>query len=342
MTILLSLVVAFLFPLVSGYFLLTDTILSRLPKALLDIPCARSLHDKPVPRIGGICLWLGVLSAWLILPIVEIGWWPILYLCVVTLIFVSFLDDWWRLSPIVRLIVHLVVSIVWVYSLCSSDISWGILLVLALSLSWMINLFNFMDGSDGLAGCMAFMGFGFYGFAAFIAGDLRFALVNWVISLASLAFLFFNFPPARMFMGDAGSIPLGFLAGAFGIMGWKMGIWPFFFPVIVFSFFIMDATVTLFKRLWRGEKVWHAHCSHYYQRIAKSRERLHGHRHVLKIGCAIMFLSGIAGIVGIYFKNLQMWLVLWCLWYLYFFIKIDKKYKETKIKTECVSSPDCD
>jgi len=86
------------------------------------------------------------------------------------------------------------------------------------------------------------------------------------IAAAALAFLCFNFPPARLFMGDTGSIPLGFLAATLGIAGIWHNTWPWLFPLLVFSPFIIDASVTLVRRALSGEKVWRAHRSHYYQR----------------------------------------------------------------------------
>jgi UDP-N-acetylmuramyl pentapeptide phosphotransferase/UDP-N-acetylglucosamine-1-phosphate transferase len=334
MTCFLALALAFFLPLMAGHLLLSGPVASRLPRALLDIPCGRSLHDRPVLRLGGLCIWLGVLTSWFFISIQGSIQGPMqgdffllmVYSCVVALIFISFLDDFFRISPMARLLAHLSVSFFWAYVFFAPEFLGAIVVVLALSLTWMTNLFNFMDGSDGLAGCMACAGFGFYGLAAFLAGDMQFACLNWAVSLASLAFLFHNAPPARMFMGDAGSIPLGFLAGAFGITGWKTGLWPWFFPVLVFSFFIVDATVTLFKRLLKAEKIWHAHCSHYYQRLARLKAGVRGHRHVLKTGCITMLLSGISGMLGIYYSNLHIWLLGWAVWYLYFFMKIDKKY----------------
>lgn len=332
MNCFLTILLAFFLPLIAGCLLLSEPVASRLPRALLDIPCDRSLHDRPILRIGGLCIWLGVLTSWSFIPVHEQGFSFTVYFCVIVLIFISFLDDFFRISPVVRLFTHLFASFLWVYIFFTSE-SFGVLvLVLALSLTWMTNLFNFMDGSDGLAGCMACVGFGFYGLAAFLAGDMQFACFNWAVSLASLAFLFYNAPPARMFMGDAGSIPLGFLAGVSGIIGWKAGLWPWFFPILVFSFFVMDATITLFKRLLRAERIWHAHCDHYYQRLAKLKAGVGGHRHVLKIGCITMLLSGIFGILSIYCLNLRIWLLGWLIWYLYFFIKIDKKYKAAGLK----------
>jgi UDP-N-acetylmuramyl pentapeptide phosphotransferase/UDP-N-acetylglucosamine-1-phosphate transferase len=89
------------------------------------------------------------------------------------------------------------------------------------------------------------------------------------VAAAAAGFLCFNFHPARIFMGDVGSVPLGFTAGALGLVGWRSGAWPLWFPLLVFAPFILDATVTLLRRALRGEKVWQAHRSHYYQRMVQ-------------------------------------------------------------------------
>jgi UDP-N-acetylmuramyl pentapeptide phosphotransferase/UDP-N-acetylglucosamine-1-phosphate transferase len=140
-------------------------------------------------------------------------------------------------------------------------------LFLAVSMAWMTNLYNFMDGADGLAGGMALIGFSTYAIAAWLAGDPAFALANVCVAAGAVAFLLFNFPPARVFMGDAGSVPLGFLAGALGLQGWAQGLWPVWFPAVVFAPFAADATVTLLRRAARGERIWQAHRTHYYQRV---------------------------------------------------------------------------
>ena len=113
---------------------------------------------------------------------------------------------------------------------------------------------------------MAVIGFGAYSLAAW-AHTPELSMTCMAIAGAAIGFLAFNFPPAKVFMGDAGSIPLGFLAGTLGILGWREGIWPAWFPILVFSPFIVDATVTLWRRLLRGERVWQAHREHAYQRL---------------------------------------------------------------------------
>jgi len=114
---------------------------------------------------------------------------------------------------------------------------------------------------------MAVIGFGALSVAAWLGDAPGLAAFCAAIAAAALAFLCFNFPSARLFMGDAGSIPLGFLSATLGISGATTGTWPWLFPLLVFSPFIVDASVTLVRRTLRGEKIWQAHRSHYYQRV---------------------------------------------------------------------------
>jgi UDP-GlcNAc:undecaprenyl-phosphate GlcNAc-1-phosphate transferase len=165
----------------------------------------------------------------------------------------------------------------------------------AIAVAWMINLYNFMDGTDGLAGGMAVIGFLSYGTAALAGGDFSFAAINLSIAAAALGFLLFNFPPARIFMGDGGSIPLGCLAAAFNLGGWQRGDWPWWFGVVIFSPFILDASLTLAKRLLRGARVWEAHREHYYQRLA---QRGWGHRKTALAEYALMATCSALAIAG--------------------------------------------
>jgi UDP-N-acetylmuramyl pentapeptide phosphotransferase/UDP-N-acetylglucosamine-1-phosphate transferase len=126
-----------------------------------------------------------------------------------------------------------------------------------------------MDGADGMAGGMALAGFLAYGVAAFLAGELVFARVFLAFGGAAGGFLIFNFHPARVFMGDGGSIPLGFLFAVWGVAGALKGIWSPLFPVVVLAPFWVDATVTLLRRVLRGESFWKSHRTHYYQRVVQ-------------------------------------------------------------------------
>ena len=234
---------------------------------VLDYPNMRSLHAVPIPRTGGVAIIMSILGSWLLLvPSVS----SLLWASVILLALISLADDVRPLPVFFRLAIHGMVA--WVYAASLLYLPYGVFstLTVGLALIWMINLFNFMDGSDGLSAGMALIGFGTYGAGALQMGDEMFAAVNFCVAGSAAAFLLFNFHPARIFMGDTGSIPLGFIAGVLGVYGWSEGIWSPWFPLLVFSPFIADASVTLVKRLYKGECIWHAHRDHYYQRLVLS------------------------------------------------------------------------
>ena len=230
-------------------------------KLAMDIPNARSLHTRPTPRVGGWALTpVAVLvMLWLARPL-----WP-LALLALFLGLLSQIDDRRGLPARYRFAGHLFAAIALVVIQPPLYLWWlGIPIVVALV--WVSNLYNFMDGANGLAGGMAVFGFGGY---ALMAGAAHpdICIASAAIAAAAAGFLTFNFPNAKVFLGDAGSIPLGFLVGGVGYWGWCANAWDFWFPVFVFAPFIFDATVTLLKRLMRRERFWEAHRQHYYQRM---------------------------------------------------------------------------
>ena len=236
---------------------------TRIANIALDTPNQRSLHTKLTPRTGGLAIMAGVLVSWLFMPI-NFYW----ILFPLSLMIISLMDDIVHLSIKWRLLMQLLASAAFILVMLPPQ-AWWLVTLMTLLITWMTNLYNFMDGSDGLAGGMGLFGFAAYAIAAYLRGDMPLALMNAAVSSACLAFLFFNFNPAKIFMGDSGSIPLGFLAGSIGAYGYFNGLWPVWFPVLVFSPFIIDATVTLLKRQLVGEKVWQAHRSHYYQHLVQ-------------------------------------------------------------------------
>ena len=254
-----------------------------------DYPNHRSLHTRSVQRIGGIGLIAGIIVAAIVSPAI-ISW--SVWFGIFILIVVSLVDDIFSLPFWLKLFVHGLVAIFTSVSIFFGMYSWVILIV-SLLIVWMINLYNFMDGSDGLAGGMALFGFSFYGLAAFLDGNDSLATLSFSISSAALAFLYFNFYPARVFMGDAGSIPLGYLAAVLGILGYIESIWPVWFPFLVFSPFIVDASTTLVKRILQGKKIWQAHREHYYQRLIVGGL---GHRNTALIWYVLMFFVGISSV----------------------------------------------
>lgn len=228
----------------------------------VDQPNARSLHTQPVPRFGGLAILIGGALALPLSGQTWAGWlWPVPVLAAVSLI-----DDFVTLPAVPRFAVQIGVAIAFAASLMGA--SWW-LLPTVFAMVWMTNLYNFMDGSDALAGSMALIGFGGYALLAALGGDMQLVSVCLVIAGASLAFLLRNMHPARVFMGDAGSIPLGFMAAAIGLIGVQRGLWDLFAPVMLFLVFVADASATLVRRLLRGERVWQAHRTHYYQRLVR-------------------------------------------------------------------------
>ncbi|MGI4816277.1 MAG: MraY family glycosyltransferase [Janthinobacterium lividum] len=228
-----------------------------------DVPNARSLHTRPTPRVGG---W-GIVPAIILAIVVWAPQFAWLAAGTAVLAAISQIDDRRGLSARVRFGAHAMVVIAMVLAYPAAA-PWWQLAVLVVLLVWLINLYNFMDGMDGLAGGMTVLGFAAYALAAWSI-DPVLARTAAAVSAAGVAFLLFNFSPARIFLGDAGSIALGFLAGAVGYWGWRTGSWPFWFPAMVFAPFIADASVTLLKRLLRGQKFWQAHREHYYQRMVR-------------------------------------------------------------------------
>lgn len=292
---------------------------TRLSKIALDQPNHRSLHTKLVPRTGGVAMMAGILLAWLLTDEPWLWITP-----VVLLLAISLLDDIHDLSVRWRLLAQLIISASMTMVLLS-DYPWWLQSLAILALIWMINLYNFMDGSDGLAGGMALFGFASYAAAAVLANEMQMAALIAAIVGASLAFLLFNFHPARIFLGDGGSVPLGFLAGAIGVYGWRDELWPLWFPVLVFSPFIVDASATLLKRLLRGEKIWQAHRTHYYQRLIQLGW---SHRRTAIAEYGLMLAVSCTGIVliGQPLSTLLTVLVFWLLFYLVMLWVIDRQW----------------
>jgi UDP-GlcNAc:undecaprenyl-phosphate/decaprenyl-phosphate GlcNAc-1-phosphate transferase len=251
------------FAFIISALLLWVLVRERFAKWVLDKPNERSLHTRMTPRTGGLGLMVGVLAAW---------WWLgaswIWLVLPIILMLISMLDDIKGLPARWRFLVHCLVCGAFIV-LTLNGLHWLWWAVCLLGMVWMVNLYNFMDGSDGLASGMGLFGFSAYAIVAWWAQEPLLAIMSASVAASCLAFLLFNFHPARIFMGDVGSVPLGYLAGAIGLYGWQLGLWPIWFPLMVFSPFIMDATVTLLTRLLKGEVVWQAHRSHYYQRLVQ-------------------------------------------------------------------------
>jgi UDP-N-acetylmuramyl pentapeptide phosphotransferase/UDP-N-acetylglucosamine-1-phosphate transferase len=237
-----------------------------------DLPNQRSMHTVPVPSGAGMAIVLAVLVLWPVSQGFALERIHILLLAAfAVLAAVSWVDDHYRLSPIVRLAAH-ALAVAWLVGWLPPDqrmlpalplITERI--IMGMAWLWFINLFNFMDGIDGIAGSEAIaIAVGYVAVAAVGNIDTPLTDLSWLVAAATAGYLVWNWHPAKVFMGDAGSIPLGFL------LGWLMielacgGHWPA--ALILPLYFGADATLTLCKRLQRGAKPWQPHREHFYQR----------------------------------------------------------------------------
>ena len=292
---ILGAVLAFIIALLLSYHLAVHSHSLQV----LDYPNSRSLHQQPIPRIGGLAILGGIFAG--ILSLLLLGSAKLLMQSaflmlagLVPLVLVSFQDDRVGVSPRGRILVHLLAAV----SLLASDLipnslllpglvltppAWVAILLSLLFAVWMINLYNFMDGMDGFAGGMAMIGFSTLAYLGWV--NSGFSAFCMIVAAASAGFLVRNFPPAKIFLGDTGSTALGFLAAACSLWGAKEGLFPLWVALLIFSPFIADATVTLLRRLLRGEKVWEAHRSHYYQRLVLLGW---GHRRTVLVEYALM------------------------------------------------------
>ncbi|MBL0142093.1 MAG: glycosyltransferase family 4 protein [Betaproteobacteria bacterium] len=314
---------AFLLPALVAMAMISALRASPLAARLLDHPNERSLHAAATPRFGGIGLMLGALPVILFHGTPALRW---IAGGAALLAAVSAVDDVKSLPVAVRLPCHvgaalLVVCVAWPGA--ADPVAIALAALGCVAIAWMANLFNFMDGADGLAGGMAMIGFGAFAVVALRAGDAPIAYSSLAMSGAAAGFLAFNFPPARVFMGDAGSVPVGFLAGALGWLGAVRGLWPAWFPVLVFSPFIVDATVTLAKRMAMGERFLQAHRTHYYQRLV-----LGGWTHRRLAASAWALMGAVAGSAIVALEQrapLQGAIIsLWAIAYLLLLARIDR------------------
>lgn len=246
---------------------------------VLDRPNARSLHETPVPRGGGLALVPIALLAWTMLSLflgVPEGFW-LLLLGTLLLMAISWLDDIESRPAAVRLALQVVAVVIGLAALPDSLLFQGLLpplldrVVTALLWIWFVNLFNFMDGIDGISGVET------------VSLGLGLALVAWlgsgasatlgapvllplVLTAAALGFLAWNWAPARLFLGDAGSVPLGYLLGWLLLSAAAAGAWA---PALILPlYYLADSGVTLVRRILQRRKVWEAHREHFYQRAA--------------------------------------------------------------------------
>jgi Fuc2NAc and GlcNAc transferase len=258
---------------------MTGTLRSyALKNSLIDIPNGRSSHSVPTPRGGGVAIVICFLLTMPLLALAGLTPWSqalALMGAGAWIAVVGFLDDHGHIAARWRLLAHFIGAtwaLFWLHGLApvsvfgtTFDLGWVGHVLAAFYLVWMLNLYNFMDGIDGIAGVEAVTACMGACVVYWLAGAGALIWTPLLLAAAVLGFLCWNFPPARIFMGDAGSGFLGIILGILSLQAaWSdpqlLWVW-----LILLGVFVIDATFTLFRRLLRGDKVYEAHRSHAYQ-----------------------------------------------------------------------------
>lgn len=270
-----------------------------LARQILDQPNARSSHRVPVPRGGGVALILAITAVILLFmsPQNIIKGYGLILGASLLLAGISFWDDLRGLPAWVRLLSHAAAVAAGVLALPQSGVFQGWLplsvdrIVVGLLWVWFINLYNFMDGIDGLA-ALETMAISFGLVIVSILVGKHVDLTSATVAGAAGGFLIWNFPPAKIFLGDVGSVALGYFLGYLLLVSASQGAWAA--ALILPMYYVVDATITLLRRCLRGEKIWQAHREHAYQKAV-----IQGSSHGAVIGqitlCNI-FLMVLAGL----------------------------------------------
>lgn len=252
-----------------------------LRRQLLDVPVARSAHSIPTPVGGGLSIvLLFVLLSTFFYSQDLFG--ASLYLGLIGAIVVAavgLFDDLYQLHVLWRMPLHFTAalwSVWWLGDIPAIDVAgfmvdqqWLIRLLAVVALVWLLNLYNFMDGIDGLA-ATELLFVNLVSLLLVINTDaLEIALLSLVLISGAAGFLLWNWPPARIFMGDVGSGFCGFVLGLLAIISMQSGLMTVWTWVILLGVFITDSTFTLLRRLWRGDRWYEGHASHGYQHAAR-------------------------------------------------------------------------
>ena len=233
---------------------------------LIDIPNGRSSHTVPTPRGGGVGIMLG-LGAGMLLLALDLNWptpYPCLFLIALILLVIGSVDDRRGLPVGLRFALYAPVAIGTAALLLWPAPLW-IILLSGIYVLWLLNLYNFMDGIDGIAAAEAIFVALAAGGLAWLEGQVALTRFCLLLAAANGGFLIWNRAPAKLFMGDAGSIPIGFLLAALSLTG----ALPLYCWLILLATFIADASITLCWRAVTGQRVTEAHHLHIYQRLSR-------------------------------------------------------------------------
>jgi len=255
-----------------------------LRKGVLDIPNERSSHTSPVPRGGGLAVIIVFFAFLFIAPSfvgvsVDYSVWKSLLVGGAIITVIGLVDDLGHIPARWRFLTHLFAAVVSLSLLTSlpeialfgSSFDLGMFgyLVFAISLVWFVNLYNFMDGIDGIAGVEAITALGGGALIMSLQGQSDWLTLFGILAACISGFLVWNWPPAKVFMGDACSGFLGFTLGMLAIVTSTNGVMSIWSWLILFGVFVVDATTTLITRMVLGEQWFEDHRSHAYQILTR-------------------------------------------------------------------------
>jgi Fuc2NAc and GlcNAc transferase len=246
---------------------------------ILDVPNHRSSHFRPTPHGGGVPLLLAF-ALGLMLASQIYGYWEtpfvVLTAAALALMLIGVCDDLRGLSAKVRFIVYALVCLAtaasMLHAVLANEPAWGVALLLfwGLTLLWSLNLYNFMDGIDGIAATQAIFVCCAAALLVWWAGrDGHYVLYCLLLAAAHGGFLVWNRPAARLFMGDAGSVPTGFLLAGLALLGAVEGQLSPWCWAVLSAVFIIDASYTLLWRIATGQAFTEPHRMHAYQRLSR-------------------------------------------------------------------------
>ncbi|MBI2993843.1 MAG: glycosyltransferase family 4 protein [Gammaproteobacteria bacterium] len=254
-----------------------------LRAGMVDRPGERSSHTAPTPRGGGLAIGACLLAATVVLFLAGIVDGRLAAALVVggaPVMLVAWREDRAGVPAPLRAVVYVAVAALGLFlqggvdslAVGETRIPFGLAgnALLVIGLAWLINLYNFMDGTDGLAATQAVTASVVAGGLFLVGGESGAAWVCLILASACVGFLYWNWPPARIFMGDTGSCLLGFTFGMLALAGENSGAVPLLAWLILLSLFVCDATLTLLKRFMRGQKWYSAHRSHAYQLLVQA------------------------------------------------------------------------
>ena len=304
-------------------------------KNIVDIPNDRSSHAVCTPRGGGLSISLSIIMCllFIILSSDKVPAYLLSFtICTTLILIIGVIDDLKGLSIITRAFLYLIISFVFILSTTGigsfSHHNFVIFILVTIVLTWIINLYNFMDGADAISGIQAVICALPAGIIFSLSDEHDIALLCYTLVASSIGFLVWNWPPAKIFMGDVGSCVIGFVFGCLMIITYLQNHFSILIWLILLSFFIVDSTLTLITRIINREKWYQAHRTHSYQRVLQM-----GHSHK-KLATVFIFFAILIQWPATYiaYKIPEMQIFITTVIYIflsYVWYVIQRKYKQT-------------